>query len=323
MNIGALFPGQGSQKILMGKFLYENFKIAQHYFEEASEAISINMKKLCFEDNNEQLNKTMYTQPAIVTVSKCCFEVIKSVSNLNFTYGAGHSVGEYAALNAAEVFDFSTTVKLVHLRGQYMQEASSEGIGSMLAVMGLNENQVKLACQKTKDHFNNDSLSIEPANYNSPGQIVVSGHNQAIQWLKSNISADWFSEAPKKIRCIALKVSAPFHSSLMAPAQEKMATLLNETTFNKPKFSIIQNVNGEEVYEPAELKKNLIDQVSGAVLWTQTMSKFKNIGLHQFIEFGHGNVLSGLAKKIDPELFSVFNINSLDELKIIENLAKN
>lgn len=314
MSLAFVYPGQGSQSVGMGKFLFENFTSAKRVFEESSDAISVDMKKLCFEGPEETLMLTENTQPAIVTVSAAATLVLKEELGLAPNIVAGHSVGEYAACIAAEVLSLSDAVVAVKNRGQYMQEAVPTGIGAMAAFMGVEANDVVSICKWAES---TSGLGVlEPANFNAPGQIVISGHAKVLNWLSDHLDQyPWPGEKPKRIKLIPLKVSAPFHCSLMLPAQEKMQQLLEGMTFNIPKCQIIQNITADVTADPVVIRKNLVTQMSGSVRWIESMEKLSDLGANKAIETGSGQVLKGLMKKILPEFEDFKNINSLEEIK--------
>ena len=306
-----VFPGQASQSVGMGKELYENFKIYKETLEEASEAISIDFKKLCFKGPLEDLNLTINTQPAIVATSVGAFKVLESETDLNPTISSGHSVGEYSALVAAGVIGFSDAIKAVRLRGKSMQESVPKGEGGMLALLGPEDQQAKDFCIWVESQ--DSSFVLEPANYNCPRQLVLSGNRQALEWAKSNLTEYNFNLNPKKVRLIPLKVSAPFHSRLMQPAQEIMSEHLNAIDFNSPKFLVAQNIDAKSSNDPEKIRKNLIQQVSGPVLWSKTIAGFNNI--NTYIEVGSGTILTGLIKKIDTSEIKIFNTDQLKGLE--------
>ncbi len=315
-----LFPGQGSQQPGMGRFLFDNFKVAKECFEEASEALSQNMKKLCFEASEADLALTENTQPALLLVSIATQRVLKSEYHMKVSAGAGHSIGEYAALVAADVIAFSPAMRAVRTRGQAMQSAVPVGLGGMIAVLGLEPAQAKFLCEYVVKTSGFAPLS--PANFNSPGQIVLSGSMQAINWLKANFKPEIFPELPKKVRFIPLNVSAPFHCEMMLPAEKKMREVLSAMNFNPPKFKIIQNFSANFESKAEQLRENLIHQVSAPVRWTESMELLKAHKLTKCIECGVGKVVAGLLKKIDSESFMVLNTNSLEDLKLIEEFLK-
>ncbi|MFP5520187.1 MAG: ACP S-malonyltransferase [Bdellovibrionia bacterium] len=319
--ISLIFPGQGSQQPTMGRFLFDNFSIAKETFQEASDAIGVDLKKLCFEGSEADLALTENTQPALLTVSTATQRVLNKEYQIKATSAAGHSIGEYAALVAAGVIDFYKATQAVRIRGQAMQSAVPLGQGGMFAVLGLEPQQIQELCLWTVK--NSGHSPVEPANFNCPGQIVISGSQKALTWLKENFSAEkiWGENAPKRAKLIPLSVSAPFHCSMMKPAEDKMRLVLSEMEFKTPQFPILQNFVADYVTEPEKLRENLIRQVSAPVLWTQSFEKAATQGERTFIECGHGKVLNGLLKKIHNE-FQVMNTNSMEDLKIIEDFLK-
>jgi [acyl-carrier-protein] S-malonyltransferase len=313
----ALFPGQGSQSIGMGKFLYENFTIAREIFEEASDALKIDFKKLCFDGPEATLQMTENTQPALLLVSTATFRVVTSVVDIQIGAAAGHSVGEYAAVVTSGAVNFADALRAVRVRGQAMQKAVPVGEGGMVAVMGLTDDQVIQLCKWAEAESGKKPL--EPANFNAPGQVVISGSQTVIDWLKANAKTDIFAPETPRMKLISLNVSAPFHCSLMKPAEDQMKLVLEKTSFKMAEWPIIQNFTAEPIVDPTRLRENLVRQVSGAVRWTQCMARLKQMGTTGFIEFGSGKVLSGLAKKIDSEGPTPFNINTLEDLKKLES----
>lgn len=318
MALSLLFPGQGSQHPGMGKFLYEEFASAKQVFEEASDAISVDMKKLCFEGDEKTLALTENTQPALLTVSVATERVLSEIREMKVMASAGHSVGEYAALVTSGVITLADGARLVKKRGQYMQDSVPVGEGGMLAVIGLTPDEVLILCKWAEAETGLKPL--EPANYNSPDQIVISGNAHIIEWLKNNFSLDKLGWT-KKVRLIPLKVSAPFHCSMMAVAEEKMGHELGQVNFKDATRPIIQNVTSRSHSGAEELRKNIKLQISGAVRWMQSVELLLHMGTNHFIECGCGKVLTGLLKKIDTTQTPAFNINSIEELKTIERLG--
>ncbi len=304
-----LFPGQGSQIVGMGQDLMNDFPEFNQTFEEASDALGFDMKSLCFEDKNAQLNLTEFTQPAILTVSTgiCC--LLQKYSAHKPTIVAGHSLGEYSALVALGALNFSEALKAVHFRGQAMQRAVPVGIGSMAAYLGSKGSDVSALCQE----ISTPESRVEVANDNCPSQLVLSGHVTAIDKICEIIAEKQLGRAKK------LPVSAPFHSSLMKPAAEEMAHFFKLTKFNSFTGNIVANINAEIQTSETYTIEMLIRQIASPVLWTQTMeslsSHYQNA---EWIEVGPGKVLQGLAKKTFADQ-PCFGTNNLESLKKILN----
>jgi [acyl-carrier-protein] S-malonyltransferase len=315
-----LFPGQGSQSPGMGAFLYENFETARHTFEEASDAINLNLKKLCFSGTAEELALTENTQPALLTVSTATARVLTRDLGVVCDVTAGHSIGEYASLVLGAVLNFSDAVRAVRVRGQAMQSAVPIGLGGMTATLGLNDEQVQFLCDWAVKNSGFSPLS--PANYNCEGQIVISGNMKTLEWLKINFKADILPGETKRAKLIPLQVSAPFHCEMMRPAQEKMQAFFENIEFADSQIKIIQNVNALAETHSIILKRNIIDQVSAPVKWTQSMQTLKGLNTSNCFEVGHGSVLKGLLKKIDSEFFKVHSTSSLEDIKAIETLSR-
>ncbi|WP_413944763.1 ACP S-malonyltransferase [Bdellovibrio sp. HCB-162] len=315
------FPGQGSQQPGMGRFLFDNFKVAQEIFEEGSEALKQDMKKLCFEGSEADLALTENTQPALLLVSTATQKVLRHDFGVKAVAAAGHSIGEYAALVAADVIRFDEAMRAVRTRGQAMQSAVPVGQGGMVAVLGLEPDQVETLCSYVVKNSGFGPLS--PANFNSPGQIVISGSQKAISWLKDNFKPEViFTEAPKRAKLIPLTVSAPFHCEMMKPAEDKMRMVLTAMEFKTAAFPIIQNFHAKAETESSILRENLIRQASAPVRWTQSMEVLKAMGHANVIECGAGKVLQGLLKKIDGDFFKVMTTTSMEDIKTIEEFLK-
>jgi [acyl-carrier-protein] S-malonyltransferase len=320
-QLSFLFPGQGSQSPGMGRFLFENFPLAKQTFEEASDTLSLDLKKLCFFGSDKDLALTENTQPCLLVVSTATQRVLRSEFSLKIGATAGHSIGEYASLVLADVLPFTAAVKAVRLRGEAMQSAVPVGTGGMVAVMGLEPSQVQLLCDYIVKKSGFGPLS--PANYNSPGQIVISGSQRAIEWSKEGVKAEevFGADGPKRLKLIPLQVSAPFHCEMMKPAENTMRSVLNDIPFQNSLIPVLQNFPATFVTAAEALRENLIRQVSAPVKWMQSMELLKERQLTTCIECGAGTVVKGLLKKIDSEAFQVFNTNSLEDLEIIEKFV--
>ena len=315
-----LFPGQGSQSPGMGSFLYENFNTAKHTFEEASDAIQFNLKKLCFTGSEQDLALTENTQPALLCVSTATARVLTKDLGVNVHATAGHSIGEYASLVLANVMTFPDAMLAVRKRGQAMQSAVPVGTGGMTATLGLTEEQVLFLCDWAVKNSGFGPLS--PANYNCEGQIVISGNLKTLDWLKTNFKPEVLPGEAKRTKLIPLQVSAPFHCEMMRPAQEKMQQHLNQVAFANSDIKIIQNVHAQVETKADILRQNLIEQISAPVKWTQSMQTLKSLEIGNCIEVGNGYVLKGLLKKIDSEFFKVQSSSTLDDIRAIETLSK-
>lgn len=313
--IAFLFPGQGSQAPGMGQYLFDNFQTAKLTFEEASEAIDLDLKRLCFTGTTEELALTENTQPAILTVSTACARVLIENFEVKPKITAGHSIGEYASLVLANVLSFEDAIRAVRIRGQAMQSAVPIGEGGMIACLGLTEEQVNFLCEWTTK--NSGFAPLSPANYNCDGQIVISGNAKALEWLKNNFKAEILPGESKRVKLIPLQVSAPFHCEMMKPAQERMQEFLKDIPFRNAQIKIIQNVNAQVETQSDVLRKNLIEQVSAPVKWTQSMQTLKSLGVSDCFEVGHGSILKGLLKKIDADFFKVKTTTSLEDFKLI------
>jgi [acyl-carrier-protein] S-malonyltransferase len=311
-----LFPGQGSQHPGMGKFLFDDFKETKVLFEEASDTLKIDLKKLIFDGSAEDLQLTHNTQPCLLLVSTATHNVLRNISGVKFTGYAGHSVGEYAALVASQSLRFRDAITAVRARGEAMQSAVPVGKGGMSAVMGVPDEQIQDLCNEAQKH--SGLGPIEAANFNCPGQVVISGNKEALEWLEKNFKKEFLSPAPSRIRFIPLKVSAPFHCSMMAPAEKTMRALLEKMEFQNAAVAVVQNVTAEKTTDGDILRENVIRQISMPVRWTESIQTFSKIGHDKFIECGPGQVLAGLNKKILSDSVKTFSINSLEDLKTIE-----
>lgn len=306
--IALVFPGQGSQYIGMGKNLNHT-----KYFDQANEVLGFDLKDLCFNGSIQELTLTKNTQPAILTHSISLLENLKTeLPSLNFDYVLGHSVGEYAALVAAEVLTFKDALSSVRLRGEFMQKAVPESVGAMVALIKIPSSIIQKAC----DFVSKTESQVMIANFNEPNQTVISGHKEACQ-----MAVDWLKENyDKPFRAIPLKVSAPFHSSLMKPAEHQLAKYFDNIHFNESTIKLITNIDSEinPVNTPGDVfLKKLTAQVSGSVLWVQSILKLPKNSM--VLEVGPGKVLTGLISKIREDL-KVINLdqeNSIQQIKDI------
>ncbi len=310
MKYAFVFPGQGSQFVGMGKELAENFNSAKEVFDEVNEALGQNLYKVMIEGPDSDLTLTSNTQPALMAVSMAVVRVLEKEFGIKLkdkaSYVAGHSLGEYSAACAAGVFSLSDTAKLLRIRGDAMQQAVPVGVGGMAAVLGLSFKDVDALV----DACNDVNYFCVPANDNSDGQVVLSGHIQAIE--KAVEIAPEFGAK----RCLKLPVSAPFHSPLMQPAAETMARAFMEVDANDAMVPLIANVLAEPTTDKQEIIKNLIEQVTGTVRWRETMAYMNANGVTDFVELGAGKVLSGMAKRSlkDVNSFSVYGVQDIEEL---------
>lgn len=301
-KIACIFPGQGAQYPGMGKEIADNYVEAMRIFELASERLGIDMKKLCFEGDEEELKKTENTQPSILTASIAMLEVLK-LRGIEPHVTAGLSLGEYSALVASKAISFVDAVELVKKRGKYMQEAVPAGEGTMAAIMGMERESVQ-ECLKMASGYG----VVEAANYNCPGQIVIAGHTKAVE------QACTIMKEKGAKRAIMLPVSAPFHSSLLKPAGDKLAQDLENMDIRDNEMPVVSNVNAQVIMDKYQIKKCLIEQVSSSVLWEDSIRHMIDMGVDTFIEVGPGKTLSAFVKKIDKGLY-VYNVEDLESLE--------
>lgn len=298
MSRAFIFPGQGSQYVGMGKDLAESFIEAREVFQEVDEALSQNLSKMMFEGDEKELNLTENTQPALMAHSLAIAKILRKQGGIKFenvcSFMAGHSLGEYSALTTAGALELAITAKLLKVRGKAMQKAVPVGVGAMAAILGLDLPDVQAATLRATG--GDKKIVCQSANDNSQGQIVVSGHAAAVQ-----LAIDYASEAGAK-KAIMLPVSAPFHCSLMAPAAQEMAYALADTNIRPPFVPVVSNVTAKGVTEPSDIRRLLVDQITGMVRWRESVQWMKEQGVTEMVELGAGKVLSGLVKRIDKDI---------------------
>ena len=307
-----LFPGQGSQIVGMGSEFYNNFDIVKKIFKDADEKLNYSISKLILNGPEDQLQLTQNTQPSILTVSFSIFKVLKEEFNFDFNtfnYFAGHSLGEYSALVCSESLKFEDALYLLYERGKAMQEAVPVGKGSMLAILGAKIKDISDLLNSFKEKG-----VCEIANDNADGQVIVSGDKDSVVSFQSLLKE-------KKIKSIPLKVSAPFHCSLMKSAAEKMSDKIKNINFRNPTHSILSNVTAKIEKNPENIKKLLINQIFSTVKWRETIINISNEGVSNFVEIGPGKVLTGMVKRTVKNV-NCFSINSIDDIKNLKNEFK-
>jgi len=306
MNRAFIFPGQGSQILSMGKDFFDNFEEARSTFKTVDDVLGYKLSNIIFNGPDEELTLTKNTQPALMAVSIAILQVIikqsaKKTNELS-SFVAGHSLGEYSALCASGALSLEDTTKLLYTRGTSMQKAVPKGEGAMAACMGisaknlqeaLDESSVKGVCQIAND--------------NTIGQIVISGHEHKIDHMISVLKDTGY-------KAIKLKVSAPFHSSLMKPAEDPMRKALDSVTIKTPIVPLIANVTSKQTSSPEEIKNNLLTQICGTVRWRESMDELWNLGVKELVEIGSGKVLTGLAKKTGHD-FKLTNVSTIEEME--------
>jgi [acyl-carrier-protein] S-malonyltransferase len=308
--IAFVFPGQGAQKVGMGKALAAEFSICRDAFAEADEALGEPLSRLCFEGPEDRLLLTENTQPSILAVSIAALRLVAS-RGIVAGFAAGHSLGEYSAHVAAGTLSFADALRTVRRRGQFMQEAVPIGEGAMSAILGLDAAAVSAACDAARAE--RPHRVVSPANLNAPGQVVIAGHADAVA------RAGELAKAAGAKRVIPLAVSAPFHCALMKPAADRLAPVLTELTTHQPTLPVVANVDAEPKRTAAESIDALIRQVSAPVRWEDVVRRLIQEGARTFVELGPGTVLAGLIKKIDRSV-SVMSIESPADLDQLETL---
>ncbi|MFY9590297.1 ACP S-malonyltransferase [Rickettsia endosymbiont of Halotydeus destructor] len=306
MNKAFIFPGQGSQLVGMGKDFHNNFKTAKETFDIVDEVLKRKLSNTIFNGPSEELTLTINAQPALMAVSMAIINIIKEQTKKNInelcTYVAGHSLGEYTALCTAGSISLDDTAKLLDVRSRSMQEACAEGEGAMAACIGINLETLEQIVEDASEFG-----VCQIANDNIVGQIVISGKVLAVERVISIVKDLGY-------KAIRLKVSAPFHCSLMRPAEEKMQIALNQTIVNKPLIPVIQNFTAQPVTDITQIKENLILQICGRVRWRETLEKLNKLQVTEIVEIGAGSVLTNMLRKTDYE-FKLTNISNIVELE--------
>lgn len=302
-KVAYVFPGQGSQYIGMGHNFYQNFNSAKQIFDTADEILGYSLTKLCFEGQIEKLSQTQYSQPAILTTSIAALAVVKEeLPSLLPTYVAGHSLGEYTALVAANAVEFTEAIRIVQKRAEFMQQEAEKIPTGMVAILGLERATLEKICK---------AESVEIANINCPGQIVISGMKEYLEKASKNALA----LNAKKV--ITLPVSGAFHSSFMKPAQQKLALVLENANIKNAKLPVIANVSATPITTSEEIKLALINQITSPVLWEDSIRFMIKEGVNTFIEIGPAKVLRGLIRRIDAKV-EIKNIENMDSLKEVK-----
>ena len=291
MKIAFVFPGQGSQFVGMGKDFYDHYSEARNLFEEANEILQYDISRICFDGPEDTLRLTENTQPALLIHSIMALKILRE-NGINSVLAAGHSLGEFSALVAAGALKFQDAVRLVNLRGKFMQEAVPVGIGSMAAIIGLPIEKIQELCERVSSNSN----LVQPANLNSPVQTVIAGHKEAVE----TVSKDALTAGAKK--AVLLPVSAPFHSALMKPAEIKLQKELEATEFYDLSFPVINNIEAKPIVKGNDARESLVKQVCSPVRWCETMQYIVDQKIDSVIELGSGKVLSGLMKRYNKTI---------------------
>ena len=308
-----LFPGQGSQIVGMGSEFFKSFDLVKKIFKEADDRLNYQISKIILEGPENELQLTKNTQPAILIVSYSIFKVMKDKFGFNldkFQFLAGHSLGEYSALVCTESLKFGDALYLLHERGKFMQEAVPVGKGSMIAVLGSDLSTIKDLLKS----ISNEPGVCEVANDNATGQIILSGNKSKVDNFKNILKKN-------KIKSIPLKVSAPFHCSLMIPAAEKMRKKIETVTFNKPIKNIVSNVTAQSESDPKKIKNLLVEQIYSTVRWRESIINTYDMGIKNYIEIGPGKVLTGMIKRTIKNS-NCYSINTVNEIEHLTNEFK-
>ena len=301
-KLAFVFPGQGAQKVGMGKDFYDNYDVAKKMFKEADEALGYSIMKMCFEGPEEDLKLTANTQPAILTISCIANEILKE-NGIQPEITGGHSLGEYSALVAAGVLNFQDAVALVHKRGSYMQEAVPVGEGGMAAIIGVDRDKIVEVCQQVSAES-----PVQAVNFNCPGQIVIAGATKGVELAVEELKAAGAKKA------VILPVSAPFHSTLMKPAAEKLAVELDKVTISDAKIPVVANVSAEILTKAEDIKASLVAQAASPVLWVDCVARMQEFGADVLLEAGPGKTLCGFNRRIDKTITSL-NVEDVASLE--------
>lgn len=304
-----VFPGQGSQYVGMGKDFCAEFPLAKQAFEEASDSIGSDLEKLCFESDQKELSLTANAQPAILTTSIAILRVLQDETDITPDFVAGHSLGEFSALVSAGCMSLADAAYVVRKRGEFMQDSVPVGVGGMAAILGLEENDVKEICEKLS---NGDGI-VSPANFNSSGQIVISGNIENVE-KASELAKEYGAK-----RVVPLDVSAPFHCALMESAASRLKEVLDSTEINELNYPVVTNTEATANSDSSRVVEILVKQVTNPVRWTDSLNFLKNSGVENFIEIGPSNVLSGLIKRTLKDVITK-NIEKIEQLNHIKGL---
>ncbi|MCZ6556763.1 MAG: ACP S-malonyltransferase [SAR324 cluster bacterium] len=285
MGLGLIFPGQGSQQVGMGAEFSANHGLAAQLFDEANDALGFDLKRICLAGPEDELTLTYHAQPAILTVSLIAFRLMAERAEISPLNVAGHSMGEYTALVAVGAMDFADAVRTVHQRGKFMQEATPVGVGAMAAILGMEAEELQRLCEEEAH-----GQVVAPANFNAPGQIVISGDAGAVKRV--------LARGKGKL----LPVSAPFHSALMVPAAERMAEVLEAVNFSDASAPLMANASNEFLTQAGDFPASLVAQITAPVRWDTGIQAMIKAGAKRFIEAGHGKILAGMNRRIDKSV---------------------